>query len=465
MTIDELRERRDRLATELADLQARTETPGIRTRIRDTDRALARADSELADAELRMQRVRELAGNPRNCEPAEGPLPYEKRKSMSTTRTDNSPGAEARSAAMRALDRAYENSQIGDAAGTRLHDLIDRDKLGVDARYIEAVADPAYERAFGKKITATSGAAVALTPEEGEAMDAVGRAMAERSMITGEGSAGGFALPFELDPSIQLESDGELNPIRSLATVTSVTTVEWRGITSEGVTAEFAKEGDEVKDNSPELAQPKIRPERAHSFVPFSIEYGQDWPSLSQELFRLFSDARDTLEATKFTDGTGEDEPEGLLTGASKTVATATKDVLAVGDVYANQEALPPRFQPRASWLSSLTIANTIHRFSSPGGEEAPLFNEDRTRLLGKPWAEASTLPTTTKGNDLPLVYGDLKAGYRIVDRIGMTVELVPHLMGENGRPKGERGLYCIWRVGAAVQIANAIRVLKVKNS
>ena len=61
--------------------------------------------------------------------------------------------------------------------------------------------------------------------------------------------------------------------------------------------------------------------------------------------------------------------------------------------VYAVQEALGPRFQPRAQWASSLTVANAIHRLQSE--TEPALFSEDRSRLLGKPWSEHSELDTT----------------------------------------------------------------------
>jgi HK97 family phage major capsid protein len=92
------------------------------------------------------------------------------------------------------------------------------------------------------------------------------------------------------------------------------------------------------------------------------------------------------------------------------------------------------------------------------------LFNEDRTRLLGKPWSEVSDMSVkpTTK-DELVLVYGDIASALKIVDRVGMTVSQVPHLFGGEGRPTGESGLYCYWRTGSVVQIANAIRVLSIK--
>jgi HK97 family phage major capsid protein len=61
------------------------------------------------------------------------------------------------------------------------------------------------------------------------------------------------------------------------------------------------------------------------------------------------------------------------------------------------------------------------------------------------------------------LSYGDFQSAYTIVDRIGLSAELVPHLFGTaNHRPTGTRGLYGYWRVGAVVTNSNAVRSLKI---
>ena len=51
---------------------------------------------------------------------------------------------------------------------------------------------------------------------------------------------------------------------------------------------------------------------------------------------------------------------------------------------------------------------------------------------------------------------------YVIVDRVGMSVELIPHLFGDNNRPTGQRGLYAWMRTGAESVDDNAFRVLSI---
>jgi HK97 family phage major capsid protein len=64
----------------------------------------------------------------------------------------------------------------------------------------------------------------------------------------------------------------------------------------------------------------------------------------------------------------------------------------------------------------------------------------------------------------LQAVYGNIRDAYTIVDRVGLSVELIPHLFGSSNRfPTGQRGIYAYWRVGAGVVNPNAARVLVVK--
>jgi len=62
------------------------------------------------------------------------------------------------------------------------------------------------------------------------------------------------------------------------------------------------------------------------------------------------------------------------------------------------------------------------------------------------------------------MVGGDLKTGYRIVDRIGSAIEIIPHLFGaaQGQFPTGQRGAYFYWRVGGGVVAPNALRYLEV---
>ncbi len=376
------------------------------------------------------------------------------------------PGFEARESAERALDDLWDRDAITEAAGLRVIQHIRRDKFGLDSAYVAAASSPAYERAFAKKLSGYAGAESTLEPGEAEAMLAVGRAMSQRAMAVGEGKSGGFAVPTSLDPTILLTNDGAVNPIRDLATVSTIVTNSWAGVSSAGVKAEFAAESTSLKDNSPELGQPEITPERATIWVPYSFELGMDWPGLAAELAKLFADAKAVKEAEVFATGKGSEHiPQGLITGATKIVSGATKEVIKVADVYSLQEALAPRWQPRATFLGANATANAVHKFVAVGDTtNAALMSDDRSTILGKPFKEVSTMSAklTTK-KERVLAYGDVGSAYRIVDRLGLTVEPVPVVMDE-GVPTGDRGLIAWFRVGAKVIVPEAVQVLAVKD-
>jgi HK97 family phage major capsid protein len=414
-----------------------------------------RLNAKIDQLEKRKTRLRELAGI-RTSHEAGSTVPPQTRR-----RVAQGPSSESRDEALRAIES--RSGELTPEAGDHLTEVVEKDVAGLDSRYIVAISDPAYERAFAKRLIRGEHAAEEFLPEEREAAANVARASEERAMAEGTGSAGGFAVPFTLDPTIQLTSDGKVNPLRRLARNITVVTNEWRGITSAGVAASFSAEAAEVADNSPTLVQPTADVEKAHAFVPFSIELGQDYATLLQELTHVFSDAKDQLEADKYLTGLGHgsNEPQGLLVGAGTVVSTAGTALLQ--GVYSTQEALGPRYQPGAQWMTSNAEANLIYRTVGYGNTtERPVFNDNRDVLLGKPWNECSPMSAGTVSGGTVAVYGDFKQAYAVVDRIGMNVEVVPHLFGSNRRPTGQRGLYAFWRTTGIVVNSAAFKALKI---
>jgi HK97 family phage major capsid protein len=317
---------------------------------------------------------------------------------------------------------------------------------GALARRIVATGSPIYRRAFGKAFLQQP-----LTSEEQRALSLTG-------------ASGGFAVPFTLDPTIIPTSNGSVNPWRVISRVIPITGDEWRGVSSAGVTASYKAEASEAGDNSPTLAQPTVSTERADAFVPFSVEIGGDWTGLQAEIARLINDAKDDLEAVKFAVGTGTNEPFGVLTGTTNTVnAAAGADAFTLANLYSLKSALPPRYRPRASFVADDAIYTRVRQFDTVGSPSMvwadSLQDERPPRLLGKPAYEASGMPDdATTGNKF-LLYGDFSR-FVIVERVGMNIELIPHLFGANRRPTGERGYFAWWRNGSKVVDANGFRAL-----
>lgn len=384
-------------------------------------------------------------------------------------RHDPADAPRQRDTALRTLDRAVADDRLA-AAGAELVERMMHTGPGPaqtwTRRYAAAAGAPAYERAFGKLIADPDRGHLTWTPEESEAYRQVSAVASEqRAMAVGSGATGGYMVPLTLDPAILLTSNGSVNPLRELARVVQTTTNTWQGVTSAGVTAEWKAEGDEAADASPTLDDAPIPVHLGDAFVPFSFEVQSDAPNFMGELGKLLTDAADQLTAAAYTTGTGSGQPKGVITslvaaaGTVPLIAPATAETLAAADVFAVQNALPPRFQPNAAWCANLAIINALRQFeTSNGALKFPELAEGR--LLGRGMYENSNMdgsinPTATETN-YPLIYGDFAAGMVVVDRIGSTLELVPHLVGANGRPTGQRGALLWFRTGSDVVNPNA---------
>ena len=138
------------------------------------------------------------------------------------------------------------------------------------------MAEPAYNNAFGKMVLDPTTGHLRFSAQEVEAARRVSAIEAERALSVGVTTAGGFAIPFTLDPSVLLSSTGVISPIRQLARQETIGTDVWKGVSSAGITAAFAAEAIEASDNAPVLAQPTVDTAKAFAFVPFSIEVGMD---------------------------------------------------------------------------------------------------------------------------------------------------------------------------------------------
>lgn len=321
------------------------------------------------------------------------------------------------------------------------------------ARRMLATGSPVYERAFGKAVTSLN--VNGLSSEERAAL----------AMGTNGGADGGFAVPFQLDPTVILTNDGRIDPLRAISRVVQITGKEWQGITSAGVTVSRSAEAAEVGVNDPTLAQPTVKAERVTGFVRYSMEVDQDWAQMRTEVTSILADAKAEEEAGSFLNGNGTPPAaNGLiatLAGASD-VGVATTGAFVVGDLYELEQSLPPRFRGRGRFMGNKAIYNAVRQFGTTDGHALweRIGNGQPPELLGYPAHEASEMLATHASGERFLVFGDFSQ-FLIVDRLGMNVELVPHLFATaNNRPTGQRGLLAVWRNNSKILVDNAFRVL-----
>jgi len=329
------------------------------------------------------------------------------------------------------------------------------DDRGTLARRILVTGSPIYDRAFGKMIGMQSVAG--LSPEE------------SRALQLGVDTYGGYAVPFQLDPTVILVSNGAINPLRQISRIEQITGKEWDGVTSTGVTVTRVAEGTEAGTGDPAFVQPHVRTQRVQGFVPFNIELDVSWGALRSQMTSLLMDAKDVEEATSFATGSGTaPAAQGIVQGVhdnGTTVSTAGTAALAIGDLYSLENNMAPRFRQQSAYLASKTTFNRFRQLFQAQASSAfdswvrPSAGTPAT-FNGYPAYEQSAMTTSIASGSQVLLQGDFSQ-FLIVDRVGMGIELIPHLFGPTNRyPLGQRGILAIWFNNSQVLAYNAFRLL-----
>lgn len=393
--------------------------------------------------------------NPDSVEDKRFRNPWDLSEVRTFSRSKAEVAQELRARALSAIEKmSGANDRVREAATNIIERWDDGDSK--IARMCLATSSPEYLRAWSKMAT-NKGHMV--TPEEQRAL--------ERAMSLTD-NAGGYLVPFQLDPTVIITADGSRNQIRQVARQVVATGDVWNGVSSGSVSWSWDAEGAEVSDDTTTFAQPTINIYKAAGFVPISIEALQDEANVTAEVARLLAFGRDELEALAFATGSGS-QPQGIvtaLTGGSSVVASATTDTFAAADVYALESALPARYRANASWLANKAIYNRVRQFDTGGGAQMweRIGAGQPAELLGRPALESEDMDgsITALADNLVLVYGDF-SNYVIADRVGMTIEFIPHLFHTtSNRPSGQRGWYAYYRVGADSVNDGAFRMLNV---
>lgn len=379
---------------------------------------------------------------------------------------DKQARGELRSAALRATElRIKEGRELSPNQERHLENILRKQDANTDgawiARRLLITESDEYRSAFMK---AVSGGRF-FTESEGRSLEEF------RVANEGTGSAGGFGIPVLIDPTIVLTSGAADVPVLDISRVVTITTNQWKGVTSQGMTFAYDGESAVVADGTPTLVQPTIPVYKADGFVPYTLEVGDDYPGFQEEMAMIMQQGYKNLHATKTVLGTGSSQPTGIFTRMENTttnpahIVVTTVGVLGSVDIRAAWQNLPERFRPNATWLMNVEVEQLI---SALGNNLALAdFTENLTddtisRLRGRPVRLTDYAPqfTNTTATQYALVVGDF-SHFLIVQRAGMTVELVQHLFDPTtGRPIGQRGWYAYARVGHDALDTNAFRII-----
>jgi len=178
-----------------------------------------------------------------------------------------------------------------------------------------------------------------------------------------------------------------------------------------------------------------------------------------------FARARADTEETAFINGTGHtyEQPEGILLGTTVTrVTTAAADAIASDDVLNLIYAVPEQYRERGVlFFPSTTILALRKLKDAVSGQymwQPSLQAGQPASFAGYPVESQRSIPAIGSSGSCDIgIFGDLNAGYRILDRQGMTMQRLLELYATSGLV----GFLAGSRVGGGVIRADAIRILQ----
>jgi HK97 family phage major capsid protein len=188
--------------------------------------------------------------------------------------------------------------------------------------------------------------------------------------------------------------------------------------------------------------------------------------SLEEELSQEFSEQFAVTEGTAFVTGNGSGKPEGILqnsevgetvSGSAASIADATGQANGLIDLYHD---LKTGYALQGWWLLNRATLGEVRKMKDGQNNyiwQPGLANGVPNTILGQAYLEVPDMPDMAAGA-VPIVFGDLRRAYTIVDRISLSILRDPFTQATSGNIR----FIARRRVGGQVVLAEAIRKLKV---
>lgn len=306
---------------------------------------------------------------------------------------------------------------------------------------------------------------------KGKEIPAELRDWAAKSMSVDSDQDGGFFVSPEVSSEI-VTKVYESSPIRELASQQTISTdrfdilqdlgeagYEWIGETATR----------DSNTSTPTLNMVEIPVHELHA-CPRATQKLLDDAAVNLEawLSGKVSSAFARGEATAFVSGNGVKKPKGITAYASGTSfgqiqrkETAANSAITSDELIDTQGLLKEAYQNNATWLINRSMITYIRKLvDSVNGQylwQPGLTVGQPGTLLGRPVRMAADLPSSITASTDTIIYGDIRAGYQIVDRVGIRV------IRDIYTVKGFTLFDTTKRVGGGVKDFDAIKILKVK--
>lgn len=294
-------------------------------------------------------------------------------------------------------------------------------------------------------------------------------------VVTTTGSAGGFALPEQIERAINRLSV-DISPIRQIAHVITVGTTDYKELFDvNGATFEWLGEADtrnqtntpDIQECAPTFGMASAKPQASEESLDDLFFNVEGW------LIDSVSEAIAQGEGAAFIAGNGTKKPTGFLTGTPVATTDASRAYGVLQYIASGQAAAMPtsldtlydvvyslraRYRRNAHWVSNKLLLASLRKYKDTTGAylwQPSLSAGQPDLFMGYGVTEAEDMPVVA-ANAFPLAFGDFKEGYLIADRVGMRIT-----RDEITTP-GFVKYYARKRVGGKVRNTQAIKLLKI---
>lgn len=172
---------------------------------------------------------------------------------------------------------------------------------------------------------------------------------------------------------------------------------------------------------------------------------------LTNEFARRFGRAEEQV----FINGTGVNEPTGLLITAETGHYIDTSDSLSYDDIISLFFATKPEFRKNGVWLMNDNTALILRTLKDINGNYLWLQSDDT--ILGKPVIISPYMPDIA-ANSIPVVFGDLSY-FWILERHPLSVKILTELYAR----ENQTGYAAYERIDGKLIRPEAVQLLKVK--
>lgn len=260
----------------------------------------------------------------------------------------------------------------------------------------------------------------------------------------------------------------EISPVRSVARIrqTSNKEIEVPSKTATFAAAWTAETGTRTETTGYTTSLNTIATHEMYALVDISSALLEDSVfDLEAEMNTEFAEQFAKAEGAAFISGDGTNKPTGIVNGSTVASTDAAGIVIATDDLMNLVHDLKSEYARNGAFMLNRSTLGAIRKLKDTAGQyifqtgfsgQSGLPNT----ILGHAYVEAPDVADVA-ASAKPVVFGDFRRGYMIVDRVALSVLRDPYSQASTGNVR----YIARRRVGGEVVLAEAMRVLEMAAS